>query len=244
MAESFTPNTDTDVTPAFTPEQEAQLIADGDIQKEQASHPHAETPESDMILGKFKTQEDLAAAYTELEQKMSTPTSPAGSMDTLMQESAEYFAENNDISEEHYKQFEQNGISRDYIDRYVTGLRATADAETAQLLGTIGGEENFTQMSSWMTESLPESEVAAYNNVIESGSNEEVAILLQGMYARYEAASGSGSKQIQGAVSATPAGFRSRAEVMAAMAHPKYEQDSAFRADVERKLSVTPDNVF
>ena len=244
MADSFTPNTDAEISPAYTPEQEAKLIADGDLPKEQAQHPHTDVPESELILGKFKTQDDLMEAYQNLEQKMSAPNAPTGNMDKLMEESADYFAEHNEISDEHYKQFEQQGISKDYVDRYVNGIRATADAETTQLLSTIGGQENFNQMSEWMAESLPEAEVTAYNNVVEKGSNEEVAVLLQGMYARYRSASGAGSKQIQGTVSSSPAGFRSRGEVMAAMSDPKYGTDSAFRADVERKLSVTPDTVF
>ena len=33
-------------------------------------------------------------------------------------------------------------------------------------------------------------------------------------------------------------------EVMAAMSDPKYGTDSAYRTEVERKLSVTPDTVF
>lgn len=244
MADSFTPNVDSEVTPAFTPEQEAKLIADGDLPKEQAAHPHAEESQEELILGKFKTQEDLAAAYQSLEQKMSSGEAPKGNIDSLLQESGDHFNEHGEISEDHYTQFEANGISREYVDRYVSGIKATADAETSQLMGTIGGEDNFSAMSEWMTESLPETEITAYNNVVEKGSNEEVAVLLQGMYARYRAATGAGSTQVQGSVSATPSGFRSKAEIMAAMNDPRYAVDSAFRADVERKMSVTPDTVF
>ena len=66
MADSFTPNVDSEVAPAFTPEQEAKLIADGDLPKEQAQHVQTEEPQEQLILGKFKTQEDLAAAYLSL----------------------------------------------------------------------------------------------------------------------------------------------------------------------------------
>jgi len=244
MAESFTPSVESEITPAYTPEQEAKLIADGDLPKAQAQHPHAETPQEELILGKFKTQEDLAEAYQNLEKKYSENPSASGSIDDLLSSSAEYFNEHGEISEDHYTKFESQGISREYIDRYVQGVKATADAESSQLMGTIGGQEQFTKMSEWMAESLPESEVSAYNNVVDKGTNEEVAILLQGMHARYKAATGAGSRQVQGTVSSTPAGFRSRGEVMAAMGDPKYGTDSAFRAEVERKLSVTPDTVF
>ena len=244
MADSFTPNVDSEIAPAYTPEQEAKLIADGDLPKESAQHPNAEAPQEELILGKFKSQEDLAEAYQSLEQKMSSGEAPKGSIDALLQESGNHFNEHGESSEDHYSQFEANGISREYVDRYVGGIKATADAETSQLMGTIGGEENFSQMSEWMAESLPESEVTAYNNVVEKGSNEEVSVLLQGMYARYKSATGAGATQVQGTVSATPAGFRSRGEVMAAIGDPKYHTDSAFRTEVERKLSVTPDTVF
>ena len=244
MAESFTPNTDAEIAPAYTPEQEAKLIADGDLPREQAHHPHEETPESELILGKFKSQEDLAEAYKSLEQKMSAGEAPKGDIDQLLSDAGDHFNEHGEMSEDHYTKFADNGISREYVDRYVNGIKATADAETSQLLGTIGGQDNFNQMSEWMSESLPESEVTAYNNVVESGNNEEVSVLLQGMYARYKSATGAGATHVQGTVSATPAGFRSRGEVMAAMSDPKYSTDAAFRDEVTRKLSVTPDTVF
>ena len=244
MAESFTPNTDAEIAPAFTPEQEAQLIAAGDLQKEQAQHPHSEVPQEDLILGKFKTQEDLIAAYQGLEQKLGATNNAPGFLGDLIKESGDYFNAHGEMSDEHYKKFEANGISRDYVDQYLGGIRATADAETTRLFGTIGGEENFNQMSEWMGESLPEAEVTAYNNVVTKGTAEEVTVLLQGMYARYQAATGAGKTQIQGTVSSTASGFRSRGEVMAAMSDPRYGSDAAFRADVERKLSVTPNTVF
>ena len=244
MVDSFTPNTDAEIAPAYTPEQEAQLIADGDIQKEQVQHPNAEVPESDLILGKFKTQDDLATAYTELQQKMSTPTSEPGNISSIMENAGTYFNENGEITDEHYTQFEQNGVSREYVDKYISGLGAHAEAETTRLYDTIGGKDNFSQMSARMGENLQESELTAYNGVVERGSTEEVAVLLQGMYSRYQAASGAGAAQLQGTVSSSPAGFRSRGEVMAAMDNPKYATDAAFRADVERKLSVTPSTVF
>ena len=99
-------------------------------------------------------------------------------------------------------------------------------------------------MSDWMAENLQESELTAYNNVVDRGSTEEVSVLLQGMYSRYKAASGAGTTQMQGTVSSSPAGFRSRSEVMTAMSDPKYSVDPAYRATIERKLSVTPDTVF
>ena len=244
MADSFTPNVDSEITPAYTPEQEATLIEEGLLPKEQAQHPHAETPQEELILGKFKTQEDLAEAYQSLEKRMSSSDTQPGGIDQILQEAGDYYNEHGEISEDHYKQFEARGISREYVDRYVSGVKASASEATSKLLGTIGGEENFTQMSEWMRESLPEAEVTAYNNVVEKGTNEEVSVLLQGMYARYKSATGAGATQVQGTVSSTPAGFRSRGEVMAAMSDPKYGTDSAFRAEVERKLSVTPSTVF
>lgn len=243
MVDSFTPNVDAEISPAYTPEQEAQLIADGDITKEQAAHPNS-APEADLILGKFKTQDDLVKAYESLEQKLSEPGTATGDVGGLLNEAGDYFSENGELSEAHYEQFSNNGIPRDYVDRYLNGISATADAEGSKLMGSIGGEENFTQMTGWMSESIPESEINAYNNVVEKGTNEEVSVLLQGMYARYKAATGAGATRLQGQVSPSAAGYRSRAEVMTAMSDPQYGKDPAFRAAVERKLSVTPDTVF
>lgn len=246
MSDSFTPSVDHKVTPAFTPEQEAQLLADGDITKEQVQHPDAVQPEeqAELILGKFKSQEELIKAYEGLEQKLSEPGTPTGDVGGLLTEAGDYFNENGELAESHYEQFANNGIPREYVDRYMSGMQATADAEAAQLMGTIGGQEQFTQMTTWMSESLPETEITAYNNVVEKGTNEEVAVLIQGMHARFKAATGTGATQLKGQTTQASAGFRSRGEVMAAMSSNQYRTDEAYRADVERKLAATPPNVF
>jgi hypothetical protein len=149
MADSFTPSVASEVAPAYTPEQEAQLVADGHITKEQV--PPSDSPQEELILGKFKTQADLEEAYQSLEKKYSSGDQPKGDLGGLLDQAGEYFNENGNISEDHYQQFDSLGISREYVDRYVNGIQATAEAESAQLLGTIGGEDNFTQMSEWMS---------------------------------------------------------------------------------------------
>jgi len=78
-----------------------------------------------------------------------------------------------------------------------------------------------------------------------SGSVDQITMLIQGMAARYKSASGGGpATQLQGQTVPGIAGFRSKGEIMEAMSDPRYESDSAYREDVTRKMSMTPDTVW
>ena len=238
MAEEFTPHVEE--TPAYTPEQEAQLVQEGLLTTNQTVSQTAE-PAEELILGKFKTHDDLASAYQTLEQKMSNPSPDLAS---AMQTAGAYYQEHGEMDEASYQALQDAGIGRDYVDAYVNGVQATQEQALAGFYANVGGEANYGQMTEWMSSSLPETEITAYNNVIENGSADEVGVLMSGMYARYNAANSVPGRQLQGAPGINAAGFRSRGEVMAAMSDPRYEKDTAFRKDVENKLALTPDTVF
>jgi hypothetical protein len=202
---------------------------------------------------KFKSPEDMAKAYGELEKKIGkpkevsedvTPTeAPAELPTTFSKYSNEYF-ERGDISEESIKELEGKGIPREYVKQYIKGFEASQQSEVTSILGEIGGESEFKAMSSWASENLDEGELSAYNQAVSSGSKEQASFAVKGMFARYKSGGSREPRLLAGDTRASGATnvFRSTAEVVEAMKNPKYKSDPAYRKDVEERLASS--NVF
>ncbi len=202
---------------------------------------------------KFKSPEDMAKAYGELEKKIGSPKealeeetpqeAPAELPSTFTKYSNEYF-ERGEISEGSIKELESKGIPRAYVEQYVKGYEASQQSEVSSILSEIGGEAEFKAMSEWASENLGEGELSAYNQAVTSGSKEQASFAVKGIFARYKSGGSreprllSGDTRTSGATNV----FRSTAEVVEAMKNPKYKSDPAYRKDVEERLASS--NVF
>jgi len=241
MAEEFTPSVANEANPGPTLQEQADAM--GITYEGSPEQPAQEQPDtSNLILGKFTSQTDLEQAYQNLEQRLGQGA--PGLTDSLTQAS-EYYGENGELSDEHYEALSSVGIDRSIVDSYISGQNAQTAQETLSYYNTVGGEENYTQMTEWMQDSLQDTEIDAYNRVIGSGSDDEVRVLMSGMYARYQAASGTNYNQVQGKTTPeAPPGFESRGQVMEMLNDPRYEYDAAYRAEFERKLALTSETIF
>ena len=253
MPEEFTPPVDE--APAYSPEQQEQYNIDpqGNPLGEQ---PAAEESTDNLILGKFKSVEDLAKSYQELEATQSgkkadslkaSDAENAGTtpLTQTLESVGEHFGEHGEIGEEQYDALEKLGLTRQYIDSYINGLAAQQTQLQNQLMGVAGGEEQYGEMMRWMNESLTTDEVQAYDRVVDSGDVEQMSLLIQGMAARFKSVNPGGPQtQLQGQPVPGASGFRSKGEIMEAMNDPRYSTDSAFREDVSRKMSLTADTVW
>jgi hypothetical protein len=198
---------------------------------------------------KFKSAEDLAKAYSELESRLS---GSAKSEDTLeaaavaarltlddVAPMSREFAETGEISEKSYKALENKGIPRELIDAYVDGQRAVAEAQVNSVYQSVGGQQNYQQMVSWASENLPPEEIDAFDALVESGNQASIQMAVRGLYARYSSAAGQ-PRLIQGNMSTSGSNaFRSLAELTTAMRDPRYKSDPAYRKDVEDRLRVS-----
>ena len=211
---------------------------------------------------KFKNAEDMAKAYGELENKLgqsqdnnnkdSEPkketkdsdlsidkaedaVESAGlSMDTLQQE----YNESGELNEKSYKALEKAGIPKDYVDAFIKGQEAIAVQTANTLKQEVGGDENYRNMMTWASNNLSEAEVNAYNNTVNGKDIEATKLAIAGLNARFKSAEGVEPNLAKGdrpSTSNAP-GYRSWAEVTAAMADDRYTKDNAYRADVQAKL--------
>ena len=243
--QEFTPSPDT-VADDHGPTLEQQAHEMGITQDESGEYiqgdPAPPTPETP-ILGKFEDYGQLEQAYQNLEQQQGRRANPDPS--AVMTQASEYFQQHGELSDDHYDALGTTGLGREYVDSYIAGIQAQGAQQAESYYTQIGGEENYQQMSSWMSEHVPSGEIDGYNRIMESGSREEISVLMQGMYSRYLHATDDPYQPIQGEQSSdNPEGFESRGQVMAMLEDPRYENDAAFRDAFEYKLAHTPENVF
>jgi len=198
---------------------------------------------------KFKSAEDLAQAYRELESRLSGAAQSENSIEAAaaaarltaadVEPMSREFAESGQISEKSYKALEAKGISRELIDSYIDGQRAVAEAQVSSVYQSVGGQQNYQQMVNWAAENLPPDEVDAFDALIESGNQASIQMAVRGLYARYSSAAGQ-PRLIQGNMSTSGSNaFRSLAELTTAMRDPRYKSDPAYRKDVEDRLRVS-----
>ena len=208
--------------------------------------------EQELILGKFKSQEDLINAYSELEKAQSSrqenPSNEQGeeevseaNVSSAIQNASDAFYENGELSEDNFKALEQSGIPREFVEAYVRGQKATMEAEAASITNSIGGQENYDAMVQWASANLPEAEVDSYDDIVSTGTTEAAKMAVKGMYARYLSENGGSSMNIAkgGTSGAAIQPFNSNAQVVEAINDRRYEIDPAYRAEVERRISVS-----
>jgi hypothetical protein len=213
---------------------------------------------------KFKSPQDMAKAYSELENKLgqsepkdnnnkdSEPTketkeadlsidnaekaveSAGLNMETLQQE----YNESGELNEKSYKSLEKAGIPKDYVDAFIKGQEAIATQTANTLKQEVGGAEAYKSMMEWASSNLSEAEVNAYNSTVNGKDIEATKLAIAGLNARYKNAEGVEPNLAKGdrPSSSNAQGYRSWAEVTAAMSDPRYSKDTAYQADVQAKI--------
>ena len=221
-----------------------------------------QTERPEWLPEKFKSAEDMANAYSELEKKLGQPASeeqqeeePQQTEETedendkpeasnyneaVVEASQEFFQNDGQLSEETYQKLEKVGLPRDLVDSYAAGQQALLQSEEAQIKGVAGGE--YDQMAEWANEHLPSEEVDAFDEAVTSGSVQQAKLAVQGLYARYQNATGSRPKTlVQGAVSGSSTmPFKSMQELARAQSDPRYRSgDKAYHEEIARRLAVS-----
>jgi len=233
-----------------------------------------ETDENGLILGKFKSVEDLAASYKELEGKLGnapTDQQEESTEETVEQEESDNnyqelygegvyevlqevgidpqdisnrFMQDGGLNDDDYSKLQEGGFSRTLVDTYLEGLKSTGNVveiATQQIEGikeSVGGDQNYEQMTAWALSNLPANEVDAFNQLTETGSAPAIKLAVQGLYSQYNNAMGIEPDLVTGkAPTSGPNPFRSTAEVVAAMSDKRYGKDVTYTQSVQNKLA-------
>ena len=119
------------------------------------------------------------------------------------------------------------------------------DAQVNEIKTAAGGEEAYGQITEWASNNLQANEIAAFDEVINSGSVDAIRLAVNGLRAQYENANGYEGRMLTGKPPVqTRDVFRSQAQLVAAMSDARYDNDPAYRQDVIQKLSRSADLEF
>lgn len=212
---------------------------------------------------KFKTPEELAAAYTELEKKLGTkpaeekkPVTPTGTPAEIALKAGldinalnNEFAANGSLSEATMAKLAEKGITPEMVNGYIEGMKAQVAADRADLASVIGGpqaEQDLGTLYEWAKANLSPDEIRGYNALVTGPTRNIPAakVFLDSMLSRYNAALGQDPNTVVngGGVPPVASGaqpFADSSEIIAAMRDPRYEKSPAYRAQVEARIAVT-----
>jgi len=230
--------------------------------EEQQAEPQAEetTERPEWLPEKFKSAEDMAQAYAELEKRMGQGTKEVEETEqpeeeqtdddnkeeannyneAVVEASQEFFENDGKLSEDTYKKLEGIGLPRDLVDSYAAGQQALLQSEEAQIKGVAG--DNYDAMAEWANEHLPQEEIDAFDEAVTSGTVSQAKLAVQGLYARYQnATDATQPKLVQGAVSGSSTmPFKSMQELARAQSDPRYRSgDKAYHQEIDRRLAVS-----
>ena len=162
-----------------------------------------------------------------------------------------HFNENNGtLSDDMYAKLESAGFNKSIVDSFIAGKKAEAgltetaeveerftDREIREIQNSVGGEREYQTLVDWVGQNLPESEINAFDQLLDSGNTNQIKLAVQGMNAQYKEANGYEGRMLQGKPAQTSGDvFRSQAQLVKAMSDPRYDNDPAYRADVIEKL--------
>jgi len=221
----------------------------------------SEAPEEEVVQErpewlpeKFKSPEDMAKAYGELEKEFtksrqegtqveeteSTPTEDAKeaveSVGLNFESMSEEYMENGELSSDTYAELESKGIPKNIVDAYIQGQQSIANNVKGDIFNSVGGEENYTQMTEWAADNMNQAEKDAFNLAVNSGDMAQAKLAVEALNARYKNMVGVEPNLVGGRPSESVDTYQSWAQVTTDMKKPAYSKDPAFRATVEKKL--------
>lgn len=227
---------------------------------EQRNNPDQEQ-RPDWLPEKFKNVEQMAEAYSHLEKKLSSgeseeqtpveetteeaPQAEASDVKQAVENAGVDFNslqseydENGKLSDEAYKKLSEAGFPQDLVNSWIQGQEALANNYQNAIYDSVGGEDNYQQMTKWAGDNLSESEIQAYDRAVNSGDIDMVKLAVSGLQTKYQSAEGTDPSLIEGQSSNSTGGnYSSWAEVTQAMSDPRYNSDPAYRQSVSTKIA-------
>ena len=253
---SYEPEVQTETMPDnLTPEEQENLAVGEKLQADQEQ----------LLAGKYKSAEELEKAYVELQKKLGEnkeeteqasaekqpedkPQLSEGA--TLITDaSKEYFDNGNKLSPETLAKFASLS-SQDLIKAYMEvqsnpefqQQQAAPPAEITasqinQIKNAAGGEKAYANIVNWAKTNLPEDQINAFDEVVNTGSVQAIQLAVSGLKSQYDNANGVEGRMVTGKNAPNNGDvFRSQAELVRAMSDARYDNDPAYRQDVIEKL--------
>ena len=224
----------------------------------------AMSAQEELLAGKFRDAEELEQAYIELQKKFSSrdPNEQQQVEEPVAEEQVEeeevvepsdnildtLWVEglNGEFSEDTIKNLQGMNpaeLAKMYLEyrmqaeRNMVQTEDITDSDLSELRNIAGGDDSYGDMMRWAGENLSQQEIERYDAVMDNGDINAMSFAVQALYSRYQDANGIEGELLTGKPAASKEDvFRSQAEVVRAMADPRYDTDPAYRQDVYAKL--------
>jgi len=214
----------------------------------------------DWLPEKFKSAEDMANAYSELEKKLGsneqeeqqqpeeeqideqqedTDTENTNTNTVIAEASKEFFENDGVISEETYKNLAEVGLPKELVDSYAAGQQALMQSEEGSIKAVADG--NWDQMAEWASNNLTPEEINTFDDIVQNGTVDQAKLAAKGLYAQYKAENGVAPRLTQGSVTGSATmPFKSNQELARAMSDPRYKSgDKAYHEEIDRRIAVS-----
>lgn len=204
-------------------------------------------------LGQKETDDSSSTEETESDEseteEQETESPVAKRVSFLKEASEEYYSNDNQLKPETIEKLKEMP-SEELIEAYlelqknnpIVQAQPLSEDAAKEIVSSVGGQEAYNDTLAWAADNLKPEEVAAYDNVINSGNKDAIFFAVQALNQRYKDSVGFEGQQISGrAPKSTVKGFRSNAELAAAISDRRYRTDPAYRYDVEQKLAASGD---
>ena len=207
---------------------------------------------------KFESPEDMAEAYAQLEQKLSSrgtqqDTEEKSDLPIATQEQvsevlskqgidfdryAREYGEEGSLSVDSYEELAKAGMTEEVVNTWITGQQALADKVVNQAHDAVGGQQEYESLMKWAGQSLDEKEIDSFNRAIETPNTDDVVFAIKSLNARKHMEEGQAPTLLQGDTGGAGVdSFKSVAQLTKAMNDPRYSEDPAYRDEVTQKLS-------
>lgn len=244
---SYENNTETVTTAENLTESEQESLKVGE---------EMEAQQEQLLAGKYKDASDLEKAYLELQGKLGEKSDEVSEeTETETEEEATESAAN--ILDDIWNEGQSDKVSKetfeklqkmDPVDVAKMAMEARSkaqqpqakefsDQDVEQIHGLVGGSENYNNMMSWAQQNVAEQEVNMYDAVMEMGNPMAAYFAVQALALKYQDQSGRDGQLLTGkAPKSTGDSFKSQAELIKAMEDSRYNDDPAYRQEVQAKL--------
>jgi hypothetical protein len=210
---------------------------------------------------KFESPEDLAEAYSQLEQKLSSGDTPPSEEPKEREEIpqranieevsqalknqgldfkkyATEYTQQGELSEASYAELAEGGMNAEVVDTWIAGQSAIANQITEKAFESVGGQEEYNALIDWAKNTLPENEIDAFNRAIENPNADDVLFAIKSLHARKNVEVGETPTLLQGDTGGKSiSSYKSVTQLTKAMNDPRYQNDPAYRDEVTQKLS-------
>ena len=158
---------------------------------------------------------------------------------------AEHFYKNNgQITQEMHDQLTGAGIAKEAVDAYLAG-RAQDMGMNSQIAQTdintiyqsVGGEQKYKTLMNWASQILSQDSINSFDILVNTGDANSIQLAVNGLVAQYQNDNGYEGRMLTGKASKTNTDvYQSQAQLVEAMADPRYDRDPAYREAVREKL--------